>query len=404
MKIPVKQDQSIKVFIMDLLCQTPFYDRYLCEHFRAINPQTTLGSITFHLDTGYFKRHGWQNNPGLLDIVAKLSIHNKYLRRGLKALEYMVNLLAISVRFTISKPDIIHIEWVPFIIKVPFELWFLKMVKKQGIKLVYTVHNVLPHDTGEQHKEAYSKVYNIVDALICHTHSTKNQLITEFAISPEKIWVIPHGPLFYDGDQITYTEARSQLGYYDKQTIVLFFGIIRPYKGVEFLLQAWEKVVRRFTDTLLVLAGNGDSSYLQKITEIIKYLGLEDSVKTHFRFIPNEDLPIFYQSADIIVCPYKDISQSGVLLTGMAFGKPIVATAVEGFKETIRNGYNGLLVEYGDTQGLADALIHLIQLPEDRNKFGKANLAELDLKYSWDIIAQKTMDCYRAVLEERPPA
>jgi len=382
---------------MDLLCITPMYDRYLCKALQARNPLTVLGAISFHLDVNYFNRFGVHRQPGLLDCVAKLRLRSNALRQGLKAIEYIINLLNLFICFTLSSPEVIHVQWIPLITKVPLELWFLRVLKKRGIRLVYTVHNILPHDTGMKYKDTFRVIYNLMDALICHTQNAKEQLVKEFGISADKVWVIPHGPMFHDSIQIKRVEACTRLGYRGEETNVLAFGGIRPYKGLEFLLQAWKLVIDQCPDTRLIIAGNGDKDYLRQIVELINDLELEQSVQTHFGFIPNDELPIFHSAADILVYPYRNITQSGALFTGMAFGKPIVATDVGGFKETLRNGETGVLIEYGNVQQLANNLINLIQKPEERKRLGRAAFEELDRYYSWEAIAEKTLECYKAL-------
>ncbi|KKM13016.1 hypothetical protein SY88_00120 [Clostridiales bacterium PH28_bin88] len=390
----ISNEKQLNVFVMDLLCISPFYDRYLCEALQAKNASTYLGAISFHLDINYFERYMVRRYAGLIDLVAKLRIRNKIIRRGLKTLEYALNLLNLLLRFTLQRPDIIHIEWLPLVQTVPVELWFLKIMKKRGVRLVYTVHNVLPHDTGLRYKPIFSRIYDFMDALICHTREAKEQLVSTFKTPASKIWVIPHGPMFHDSFKITRAEARTRLGCQEDLPIVLFFGAIRPYKGLEYFLEVWRVVTENCPEARLMIAGNGDKEYIQRLKEKIDGLGLNESVVSHFRFIPNEELPVFHQAADIFVYPYQAITQSGALFTGMAFGKAIVATSVGGFKETLQHNVTGLLIKYGDIQEWVHSLIYLIKNPSERLRLGQAALKEMNMHYSWDVIAEKTLECY----------
>ena len=392
-------DGKIKVFIMDLLCITPFYDRYLFECLQKRIYEVTLGAISFHEDIGYFKRHGIRTNPGMMDIVSKLQIKNKIFRQILKAIEYMVNLFFISLRFWIRPPDIIYIHWVPLIRKLPFDAWFLRIMQTRGIKLVYMVHNVLPHDTGMKHKKAYRKIYHMVDFLTCHTEQVKKDLVEQFKISPEKVDVVPHGPMFHDTIKINYTEARKKLSYND-QVVILFFGLIRHYKGIEFLLQSWKKVVNVCPNAVLMLVGHGDDFYLNQLKIIIDELKIGCHVLNEFRYVSNEELVIFHQAADILVYPYKEISQSGALLTGMTFGKPIVATKVGGIKEILVNNETAVLVDYGDVNGFSEALVDLIKDPHKRSELGGKALDLVHSKYSWDVVARKTINSFYKLINK----
>lgn len=389
---------DIDVWIMDCLCMTPYYDAYLINAMKKYNPNTNFGSISFHLGREYFRAQNIINDAGLLDITSKLWIKNSLLKRPLKIMEYCINLLTFRYRFLIKKPDVVHIQWLPLITHFPMEMWFLKSLKKQGIKLVYTVHNVLPHDTGERYWTKFNKVYELVDGLICHTKETKTNLIQKFSLNPSKICIIPHGPMFHEVKMVNTNEAKDYLNIPQERVVILFFGTLRPYKGIEFLLESFKAVLNKRPEALLIIAGDGEAKYKQLLSDYIIKLGLTNSVKADFRYIPISELPIYHQAADILVYPYKIIDQSGALLTGMAYAKPIVATAVGGMLETLRNQNNGLLIKYGDIESFANAIIKLLDDPDLRFYLGKNALHDLEEKYSWDIIAQQTLRCYQEIL------
>lgn len=390
---------NVDVFVMDLLCMTPYYDRYLIEALSKKDPAIVLGSISFHLDPGYYERYGIKRLR-IVDLVAKWKIDSKSLRQALKLIEYAVNLAALSAAMIFKRPKIIHVQWIPLITRTGLELWFLKLAQSLGVKIVYTVHNTLPHDTGLTYKEIFKNVYCKMDALICHTHQIKDELIHDYAMPADKLWVIPHGPMLHDAVITSKKMAKETLRFRNDQSLVLTFGVIRPYKGIESLLNAWRDVVAVNKNALLIIAGNGEPQYVETIKNLITLLGLGDYVRQYFRFVPETELHLHIQAADILVYPYKTVSQSGALLTGMAFGKPIVATALAGFKETLGYGKAGILVEPGNTKDLADALVELIKSPEECARLGAAALSELQEKYSWDSIADKTLACYRRVLSQ----
>lgn len=383
---------------MDLLCITPMYDRYLCNALREKIVDVSLGAISFHYDPDYFRHHGVRRHRAVVDLVSCSAIRNRKVRQGLKAVECMVNLLVLLVCFTIKRPDIVHVQWIPLVTKSPLELWFLNLLRRLGTKVVYTVHNLLPHDTGTRYADLFSKVYRDMDALICHTEGTKSDLVRELNVAPEKVHVIPHGPMFHDGRKTDPADFRRKHDLGSADVIVLFQGIIKPYKGLEFLLQAWPAVAAKHPGAKLVVAGNADSGYLDKLRNEIARLGIEGTVRTIFGFIPDRDIPVLFEAADILVYPYQRITQSGALLTGMAFAKAIVATAVGGFTETLSNEETALLVDYGDHRQLADSLLRLIEDESARERLGKAVHAELQKNYSWESIADRTLECYGKVL------
>jgi len=386
----------LNVYMMDLWCQVPFYNAYLCQALRGEGIACTLGSTRFHLEPDYFRQRKLNINPGLCSVVSGLKVGGTRMRRSLKFLEFCGNLSSLTARFLAIPPDIIHVQWIPLVDQgLQLELWFLEVARKRGIKLAYTVHNVLPHDVEIGLKEIFADVYRLMDALICHTQDARQRLIEEFGLAPEKISVIPHGPLFYDCAAMEPQEAKRQLGFSEDDCVVLHQGNVRPYKGLEFLLEAWKSVQASRPNARLLVVGTGETSWLKKIEDRVDALDLRSSVRLDFRYVASHRLPLYYHAADIAVYPYREITQSGALMTGIAFGKPIIATSLPGLREALNGG--GLLVEYGDVQGLAMRLDGLIRDPQAREKLARKP-SIMDCQKSWSTIAKQTRDCYARLL------
>lgn len=388
----------IRVFMMDLWCYTPYYDRYLCESLASENIEVILGSVCPYEDPKYFAKNGLHNDPGLVDIVPKLGISNDTLRRALMLVESSVNMAALLARFAVSKPDIVHVQWAPLIRKLPFEIWFFSFLKRLKIKLVYTVHNVLPHDSGTKFLPVFERVYRQMDALICHTHEAKNRLVREFSVDPERVLTIPHGPLFHDSERLSVQASRAQLSLPQDTTLVFWQGIMRPYKGLDFLLEAWHRIAHS-VNALLIVAGTGESSLLGAIKEKVSRLGLQESVRLDFRFIPDEELSAYYQASDVLVFPYREVTTSGAFMTALTYRKAMVVTKLPAFQEALKGRETALFVNYGDIEGLASALSKLICEPKERQRLADALTAWGSCENSWALIAKDTRRCYTAVLE-----
>lgn len=389
----------IRVFMMDLWGYTPHYDRYLCEGLAGENIEVTLGSVCPYQDPEYFAKNGLRNNPGLVDVVPKLGISNDTIRRVLMLAESSINMAALLVRFAVSKPDIVHVQWIPLVRRLPFEIWFLRCVKWLKIKLVYTVHNVLPHDTGKKFVSVFKRVYREMDALICHTNEARSRLVGEFSVDPERVWVIPHGPLLHDAKRRPAQASKAELSIPQDATLVLWQGIIRSYKGLDFLLEGWRRIDARSLNARLLIAGAGESRLLKAIKEQVARLGVHESVRLDFRFIPDEELSAYYQAADVLVYPYREVTTSGALMTALAYRKAIVATTLPAFQEVLRDEKTALLVNYGDIDGLASALTRLIRDPRERERLALGVASLENLNNSWTWIARETRGCYAAVLQ-----
>jgi glycosyltransferase involved in cell wall biosynthesis len=387
--------------MMDLWSFIPYYMARLCGGLREQRIDVTFGSVRYHLQRDYFFTAGVSPDPGLLDFGG--SIRNPSLRRIVKSVEYLFNLFVLGLRLWISQPGILHVEYLPFIDHgFQFEIWFMKWAKRLGIPVVYTVHNVTYQGSPERNKRFYKRAYSTADALICHGQDARAQLSQEFGIASEKIWVIPHGPLFEEGAKLSPQEARHRLGLPVEQILVLYFGVISEYKGISFLLDAWKKMVDAGGAGRLLIAGTGDTQLLASIRQRVVAKGLESSVSLRLEFIPVEQLPLFYQAADVLVFPYSEGTTSGALLTGMNYGKAIVATHLPFFHEYLSEGESALFVDYGDTARLAGTLTKLVADPMERSRLGSGVAARTARFNSWNHIAQSTIECYEQVKQRSP--
>jgi glycosyltransferase involved in cell wall biosynthesis len=387
----------MNVLMLDLLSYTPYYDRYLCESLRRLGVKVTLSAAGPYDDPGYFRRHHCPTDRALIDIVARLRIRNGRLRKLLTAIEAALNLVWTVLRCWAGDFDVLHVQWMPLLRLCPVDLLCVALARKSGVKAIYTVHNKLPHDTGEKYKDVFVRAYRSMDALICHDRHTKEQLISEFQLEPERIWVIPHGTLFHDQKNSEVGRVRAKLGFRETDCVMLCQGIIRPYKGIDFLLDAWESVQATCNSARLIIAGTGDKELLDAIKQHASRRNLDTSVYLDLRFIPDEELHDYNNSADVLLYPYRTASTSGALMTGIVYAKAIVATNLPGFRTVVEHGRTALLVEYGDTETLARYLVILAQRRDMRQTLA-ANVASMDVSNrSWDAIANMTKRCYESL-------
>ena len=383
--------------MMDLWATVPYYTAYLSKALLAERVDLTVGSITYYLDPNCFSGRGIKVDPGLLDVVGKFRLA-RLPRRVLKLFEAMLNLSALTARFLVSPPDVIHVQYLPMLKwRLPLDVWFLEFCRRRGSKIVLTVHDLLPHDTAEIHKQTFHKLYHFVDGIICHSDHIATRLEVEFGIPSTKVNVIPHGPFFYDLPDTDSAAKLHSFGINPGKVLVLWQGIIFPYKGIDLLLNAWQKVEASCEDVCLLVAGTGSPELLDQIREQVIRLRLKQ-VHLHFRFITTEELVALYCAANIVVYPYRAITTSGALATGLAMGKAIIASDLPGFRELLMSGQNALLVNPEDPDELADALIELARDRELREELAR-NVCEMNFgDQSWLSIANKTIQAYEQVL------
>jgi glycosyltransferase involved in cell wall biosynthesis len=193
------------------------------------------------------------------------------------------------------------------------------------------------------------------------------------------VHVIPHGAL----DALTAVEGAppAELGA-PAGPVVLFFGLIRPYKGLDVLLEAWRAADRGAAELWVVGMPRIDPSFIAG-----------PNVKTALRFVSGAELAGAFRAADLVVLPYREIDQSGVLFTALAFGKPLLLTTVGGFSEIDAAEH----VPPGDPDALADALTRLLADPARLDELAAASRAAAAGPYSWDAIARRTLELYASL-------
>jgi glycosyltransferase involved in cell wall biosynthesis len=388
----------LRIVVLDGLSIVPYYTGHLCAHLASAGGVRVWSAcVTYQHDPKFFTSLEISNDPGLLDFAWKAPAR---LRRMLKALEYVVNLTALLVRFILSRPDAVHVQFLPLLtVGLPVERWFLRLVRAMGVKVVYTVHNVLPQDTGDRWRSNYAQIYAMADRLICHDEEAAERLVAEFAVPRAHLTVIPHGPLFEGVSSASRAATRERLGFGGAGCVFLWQGILRPYKGISFLLKAWRDVCTADERAMLAIVGGGDPELAATIDREVSELGLRKRVRLDLRFVTVEQLIDYLEAADVLVYPYSEITTSGALMTGVVRGKPVVATSLAAFRRILVHEENALLVPYGDVAALAENLLRLAVDPELRKRIGE-NLRSAQRKLPrWPEIAAQTYRCYVETLQ-----
>jgi len=276
---------------------------------------------------------------------------------------------------------------------------FLKPLTRR-LPVVLTVHDVKPHyDRFVSRASFIKRSLRIPHRLIVHYEDGKRQLVDRWGVSTERIDVIPHGimPLQNPPDP---TDARKKLNLPLDRQIILFFGGIRPNKGLDILLKALEIIKSRNRRVLLVIAGGllGRFSF-EPYADIIKKSDLSDSVKSFIKFIPEEEVDDFFAASDLVVLPYLTFeSQSGVLLRAYAHRKPVVVSNVGAMGELVISDKVGLTVEPGSSETLAEAITSVLG---SLDSYHSHYDPELENKYSWKHIAELTMNSYQAAISKK---
>lgn len=316
------------------------------------------------------------------------------LRSPVKAVEHVIGMHSLVRRLRGWNPDVLHFQWLP----VPVaDQWFIPRIKDET-KLILTVHDSQPfHRSPSSAMQlwGYERSLRLFDHLITHTHFARQRLTCAGTISPDRVSVIPHGVFdyyrtAYDSERRTTDAEAAQV------RTILFFGIIKPYKGVDLLIRAFSRLPAPLQEKSVLRIAGYPKMDVRPLRELAARLGVAERIRWDLRFIPEDEVAAVFSQAAIVVLPYREIDGSGVLMTALAFGKPIVCTKIRGFTEMLGD-QQACFVQPDDAADLAQALHRLLARPALARRMGReaAKLAQGDL--SWSSIARKTMRLYRAV-------
>jgi len=387
----------MQIAMIDLLAQTPFYDRALAEALVPMVDRLTLYTTRFHYEPDYFKSAEYVGSRGLLDLSGTMLRRGHLLRRTVRLLEYLLNWQILLRRFQSSPPDVVHIQWV-HLLRAPrllSEIHHIEHLCALNIPVIYTMHNFLPHDSNCEIGAIYQQLYRSVSYLIVHTRTDQQRALT-MGMSDRKIALIPHGPLFADQFGLTWTQARERLQISSNTVMLLMLGVVRPYKGVEETLYALAQLVEEYPEICLWVAGNAlNKTYAQHLQQLSVKLGLQHHVRWQLSYVPSVAIGQFHAAADVVLFPYRNISQSGAFLTAAALGKCTLSTRAGGLAEIIRDGENGIQIAAAEPGTIAEGIRRCLALSaEQRESIGLQLRDEINHLYSWEHIAQETASLY----------
>ena len=265
--------------------------------------------------------------------------------------------------------------WHPFF--APAYATVARRVRRGGTRVVFLCHNVLPHERSRLDGALIRMGLGAADAYIVQSDTDRAALESLFPGRPFELTPHPAYTFFAAGDS-DRAQARTQLGV--DGPVVLFFGLVRRYKGLDVLLRAVARVRERLP-VRLVVAGE---FYDKRATydALVEELGIRDAVRFEDRYIPNEEVGTFFRAADVVVLPYRSATQSGIVQIALAFERPVIVTRVGGLPEAVRPGETGMVVPAEDPEALATALRAFFE--SDAATRMQPHLRGSDAAFSWD--------------------
>ena len=370
----------MRVQIVDPAAYTPPYDHALARALAREGADVEL--VTSHFSYGPVPiGDGYAVNEFFYRRSSRDDVGPRR-RRLLRAAEHVPDML--RYRGAAEGADLVHYMWLP----IPALDRHLLPSKRPR---VYTMHWRLP-ETGTRIARTLTRLLAEMDAVVVHSGHGARRLEADFGVPPERLRVIPHGAF----DYLTRQEEEVPLPAELREVtgpVILAFGLVRPYKGTDVLLEAFQGV----EGAELWVVGMP-----RMPMEELRELGRRASGTVRFvdRFVTDPEIPAFMRRADVVVLPYRNIEQSGVLYTGLAFGRPLVLSAVGGFPEIAERGA-ARLVPPGEPDPLAATLNDLLADRAVRDELADAATEAAATTYSWERIGDQTMSLYRDLLGPR---
>jgi glycosyltransferase involved in cell wall biosynthesis len=357
--------RAVRVDVIDPSAYTPPYDHALCAALARAGAKVRLVTSPFaHGDVprteGYaVDERFYRGVPprGRLRVPAKLARH-------------VPDMLATAARS--RHAAVVHFQWLA---AQPVDVHLLRAFRRP---LVLTAHDVLPREPRAGQRRAQRRLYDRVDAVVVHSGHGRTRLVDDLGVAPGKVHVIPHGVLRPAGDDGLPPELADVEG-----PVVLVFGLLRPYKGLDVLLEAW----RGISGAELWVVG------MPRMDTAALHAAAPPGVRFVERFVPDGQVAALFRRADLAVLPYREIDQSGVLFTALGAGTPMVLSDVGGFPEVAADGAADLVAP-GDPAALHAAIERLLGDPARRERLSAAARSAAAGRYSWDAIARRHLELY----------
>ena len=313
--------------------------------------------------------------PADMDIVSIIDSVNPLSWR--KAVKHVLN----------KKPDLVIVRyWMPFM--APALGVIAKGIRKKGIKVVAITDNIIPHESRVGDKQLTSWFVKQCDGFIAMSRTVLEEL-DQFSPKGKKVYM-PHPIYSIFGEKIQMDVARQKLGLPATGKLILFFGLVRKYKGLDLLLQALADERLKEMKVTLVVAGEfyEDPEHYEAM---IKELGLEGTVLLHNRFIPEDDVKYYFSAADIVAQTYITATQSGVTQIAYNFDVPMLVTNVGGLPEIVPHEKVGYVCEK-EPRKIADSLCDFFQ--NNRYEEFSVNVAEEKKRFEWPTFVKGVLQLH----------
>jgi glycosyltransferase involved in cell wall biosynthesis len=386
-----------RAVVVDLLCNSPYYCGPLVAALRAEGVLAELASPAFYLEPDFLA--AYPVAPWITNLTVRVA-RPRPLRLASRIVEVAINGLRLLWRINRRRYDVVHVQWMPLDHRQTVGMRLLRTVcDRAGARLVFTAHNVLPHDDDAADVAVVRRNLNRAHLVVAQTDHVARELRTTIR-TRSPIVQIPHGPLFVDRPLPAPAAAAARLDWPPDPT-VLFLGLLRPYKGLDLLAEAWPQVLGACPDARLLVVGKVLDAAVRPELERLRAL---PRVQVVDRYVPVARMLDSYAVAQVVVFPYRRISQSGALMTAAGVGRPSIVTPLDGLVEQVRGLTSAVVATDVTGPALAEALIDGLERAPDLLRAAADDRAALAASDGgWAAIAAATRRAYEDLAGQPSP-
>lgn len=301
------------------------------------------------------------------------------------------NLFMTADKIKKFKPDIVMLQWWHPYFAPCYSI--LERFLRQ-IPFIITCHNVFPHERFPMDKFLTRMVLKRAAGYIVQSHLDEQDLLM---IKPGANYVVTPHPTYnaFRMKNMSREEAREEIGISTNVPMLLFFGFIREYKGLKYLLDALPKVKRQIPDIMLWVVGDFSSDRNEYLEQIVRR-GIEDNIRLIEGYVPDQEVEKYFAATDLVVLPYISATQSGIVQIAYGFDKPVVVTDVGGLPDVVQHRKTGYVVPPRNAEEIAHAICSYYR--EDQSVDWQGNIRKQAAEFSWETMVERVEKCMENIL------